>query len=147
VAPLEIDPEPLRQIKDVAPGMAVPFGELGHQLLDAGGGHGDDVLLVTLPERDFFAEGAFEHRLEVRHERGCFPSGAQGVATLARLELKLLRRAARTDAVIVVGRTGVRSVTWIPGRLPIFSGRTRHRSFSMIFTGVGGVIRAASAAI
>jgi hypothetical protein len=65
----EIDPKHLRQSEDVAAGMAVPFGELGDELLDAGVGDGDDLFRVTLPKRDFFTERAFERRPEVRHKR------------------------------------------------------------------------------
>jgi hypothetical protein len=64
----DVDAEFLRQIHDVTPGMAVTFGELSDQVLDAGRGHSDDPFLFTLPQRDLFAERAFEHRFEVWHD-------------------------------------------------------------------------------
>jgi hypothetical protein len=63
----DVDAEFLRQIHDVAPGMAVTFGELSDQVLDAGRGHGDDTLLFALSQRYLFAQRAFEHRFEVGH--------------------------------------------------------------------------------
>ena len=61
----QVDPKSLRQSEEVAPRMAVAFGELIDQLLDAGGGLGDDLLLFSLPQRHFCAECAFEQGLEV----------------------------------------------------------------------------------
>jgi hypothetical protein len=61
----QIDAKFVREIDEVAPGMAVTFGELIDELLYAGGGHGDDVFPFTLPQRYLFAERVFEHRLEV----------------------------------------------------------------------------------
>jgi hypothetical protein len=64
----QIDAEPVREIEDVTPSPAVAFGELSDELLDAGRRHGDDPLLLTLPQRDLLAERAFEHRLEIRRK-------------------------------------------------------------------------------
>ena len=53
------------QSEEVAPRVAVAFGKLIDQLLDAGGGLGDDLLLFSLPQRHFCAERTFEQSLEV----------------------------------------------------------------------------------
>ena len=61
----QVDPKSLGQSEEIAPRVAVAFGELIDQLLDAGGGLGDDLLLFSLPQRYFCAERAFEQSLEV----------------------------------------------------------------------------------
>ena len=61
----QVDPKSLRQSEEVAPRMAVTFGELIDQLLDAGGGLGDDLLLFSLLQRHFSVECAFEQSLQV----------------------------------------------------------------------------------
>ena len=61
----QVDPKSLRQSKEVAPRMAVAFGELIDQLLDAGGGLGDDLLLFSLPQRHFSTECTFKQGLQV----------------------------------------------------------------------------------
>ena len=45
----QIDAEFVSQNHEIAPGMAVTFGELSDQMLDASRGHGDDPFLFTLP--------------------------------------------------------------------------------------------------
>jgi hypothetical protein len=62
----QIDAKYASQNHEVAPGMAVTFGELIDELLDAGCGHGDDPFLFTLPQLYRFTERTFEQRLEVR---------------------------------------------------------------------------------
>ena len=61
----QVDPKSCSQSEEVAPRVAVTFGELIDQLLDAGGGLGDDLLLFSLPQRHLCAERAFEQSLEV----------------------------------------------------------------------------------
>ena len=45
--------------------MAVAFGKLIDQLLDAGGGLGNDLFLFSLPQRHLSTERIFEQSLEV----------------------------------------------------------------------------------
>jgi hypothetical protein len=61
----QVDPESFRQSKQVAPRVAVAFRKLINQLLDAGGGLGDDFLLFALPQRHLSIERTFEQSLEV----------------------------------------------------------------------------------
>ena len=62
----QIDTKSASQLDEVAPRMALTFGELTDELLDPGRRHGDDPLLFTLPQRDRFIERTFQQRLEVR---------------------------------------------------------------------------------
>jgi hypothetical protein len=61
----QVDPKSLSQCKEVAPGVAIAFGKLIDQLLDAGGGLGDDPLLISLPQRHLSTERTFEQSFEV----------------------------------------------------------------------------------
>jgi hypothetical protein len=61
----QVDPKSCSQIEEVAPRVAVTFGKLIDQLLDAGGGLGDDLLLFSLPQRYLSTERPFEQSLEV----------------------------------------------------------------------------------
>ena len=49
VAGHQVDPKSCCQSEEVAPRVAVTFGKLIDQLLYAGGGLGDDLLLFSLP--------------------------------------------------------------------------------------------------
>ena len=48
----QVDPQSFRQREEVAPRVAVAFRKLIDQLLYAGGGFGDDLLLFSLPQRN-----------------------------------------------------------------------------------------------
>ena len=61
----QVDPKSLRQSEEVAPRVAVTFGKLIDQLLDAGGGLGDDLLLFSLPQRHLSTERTFKQGLQV----------------------------------------------------------------------------------
>ena len=61
----QVDPKSCSQSEEVAPRVAVAFGKLIDQLLDAGGGLGDDLLLFSLPQRHLSTERTFEQSLEV----------------------------------------------------------------------------------
>src|SRR5262245_13849539 len=61
----QIDPKFLSKSQEVAARMAIAFCKLVHQLLYAGGGLGDDLLLLSLPQRHFSVERTFEQILEV----------------------------------------------------------------------------------
>jgi hypothetical protein len=61
----QVDPKSFGQSEEVTPRVAVTFGKLIDQLLDAGGGLGDDLLLLALPQRHLSTEGTFEQSLEV----------------------------------------------------------------------------------
>ena len=61
----QVDPKSFGQSEEVAPRVAVAFGKLIDQLLDAGGGLGDDLLPFSLPQRHLFTERTFEQSLEV----------------------------------------------------------------------------------
>ena len=61
----QVDPKCCGQSEEVASRMAVAFGKLVDQLLDAGGGLGDDLLSFSLPQCYFCVERAFEQSLEV----------------------------------------------------------------------------------
>jgi len=61
----QVDPKSFRQSEQVTPGVAVAFGKLIDQLLYAGGGLGDDLLLFSLPQCHLSTERAFEQGLEV----------------------------------------------------------------------------------
>ena len=61
----QVDPKSCSQSEEIAPCVAVTFRKLIDQLLDAGGGLGDDLFLFSLPQRYFCAERAFEQSLEV----------------------------------------------------------------------------------
>jgi len=61
----QVDPKSFSQSEEVAPRVAVAFGKLIDQLLDAGGGLGDDFLLFSLPQRHLSTERMFEQSLEV----------------------------------------------------------------------------------
>src|SRR5262249_47145497 len=62
----------------------------------------------TLLELNRLAERTFKHRLEVDHNRRGLSLGALRIATLPRLELMFLRRTARADLVLLVGRHRLR---------------------------------------
>jgi hypothetical protein len=61
----QVDPKSFSQSEEVAPRVAVAFGKLIDQLLYAGGGLGDDLLLFSLPQRHLSIERTFEQSLEV----------------------------------------------------------------------------------
>ena len=61
----QVDPKSFSQSKEVAPRVAVAFGKLIDQVLYAGGGLGDDLLLFSLPQRHLSTERTFEQSLEV----------------------------------------------------------------------------------
>jgi hypothetical protein len=61
----QVDPNSFSKRKQVAPRVAVAFGKLIGQLLDAGRGLGDDLLLFSLPQRYLCIERTFEQSLEV----------------------------------------------------------------------------------
>ena len=61
----QVDPKSFSVNKQVAPRVAVAFGKLIDQLLDAGGGLGDDLFLFSLPQRHLATERIFEQSLEV----------------------------------------------------------------------------------
>jgi hypothetical protein len=61
----QVDSKSFSQSEEVAARMAVTFGNLIDQLLDAGGGLRDDLLLFSLPQRHLCAERTFEQSLEV----------------------------------------------------------------------------------
>src|SRR5262245_55042909 len=65
----QVDTKLVRIDEDIAAGVAITLGELGHQLLDARLCHGEDALLVTLLESDFLGERLFEQPLQVRYKR------------------------------------------------------------------------------
>src|SRR5438034_2849510 len=96
----QIDAKLVSERDDVAPGMTIAFGKLGHQLLDAGGRHGNHPFLLTLLERYLLAERTLKQQLEVRCHRRRLALGALRIATLSRLELKFLRRTTRADLVL-----------------------------------------------
>ena len=66
VARHQVDLKSFSQSEDVAPRMAVTFGKLIDQLLDARAGLGDDLLPVSLPQRHLSTERTFEQSLEVK---------------------------------------------------------------------------------
>ena len=61
----QVDPKSCSESENVTPRVAVAFGELIDQLLDAGGGLGDDLLLFALPQRHLCTERTFEQSLKV----------------------------------------------------------------------------------
>jgi hypothetical protein len=61
----QVDPKSGSQREDVAPRVAVALCKLIDQLLDAGGGLGDDLLLFSLPQRHLSTERRFEQSLEI----------------------------------------------------------------------------------
>src|SRR5262245_57799655 len=98
----QLHPELVSQPEDVASGVTVTLGVLGHQLLNASRSHRHDALLLALPQRNFLVQCAAKQRLEVHGNRPGLPLGALRIATLPRLELMFLRRTARTDLVFLV---------------------------------------------
>jgi len=60
-----VDPKSCSQGEEVAPRVAITFGELIDQLLDAGGSLGDDLLLFSLPQRHLSTERTLEQILKV----------------------------------------------------------------------------------
>ena len=65
LARYQVDPKSFSQSEEVAPRVAVAFGKLIDQLLDAGGGLGNDLLPLPLPQRHLSVERTFEQSLEV----------------------------------------------------------------------------------
>jgi hypothetical protein len=65
LAGYQVDPKSCSQSEEIAARVAVAFGELIDQLLYAGGGLGDDLLLIALPQRHLSAERTFKQGLEV----------------------------------------------------------------------------------
>jgi len=61
----QVDPKSCSQSEEVAPRVAIAFGKLIDQLLDAGGGLGDDFLLFSLPQRHLSTERTLEQILKV----------------------------------------------------------------------------------
>ena len=102
-------PKSFSQSEEVAPRVAVTFGELIDELLYAGGGLGDDLLLFFLPQLNRSTERTFEQSLAVGCNRPRFSARAFRIATLARLELILLRRATRTDTVFLIRRISLQT--------------------------------------
>ena len=80
----QVDPKPFSQSDEVAPRVAVAFGKLIDQLLYAGGGLGDDLLLFSLPQRHLCTERTFKQSLEVGCNWPWFSARAFRIATLAR---------------------------------------------------------------
>src|SRR5262245_25960727 len=81
--------------------MPVAFGKLIDELLDARRRLGNDLFLFTLLELYLCAECALEQQFEIRRNGWRFALGALWVATLPGLELKLFRRTARSDLVLL----------------------------------------------
>jgi hypothetical protein len=61
----QIDPKFFSKSEEVAARVAIAFGKLIDQLLYAGSSLGDDLLLVSLPQRHLCAKRTFEQSLEV----------------------------------------------------------------------------------
>src|SRR5262245_61154093 len=81
--------------------MPVAFGELIDELLDARRRLRNDLFLFTLLELYLCAECALEQQFEIRRNGWRFALGALRVSTLARLKLKLFRRTAGSDLVLL----------------------------------------------
>ena len=92
-------PELIGEIEQIPPRIAVAARELIDQLFDASCGFGQDSFFVADGERDLLAESGLQQKFEIGGNRGRPVAGARGIATLARLELVLLGRAPRPDAV------------------------------------------------
>src|SRR5262245_52986370 len=82
-------------------GMPVTFGILIDELFDAHRCFGKDPLLVTLLQPHFFIERTLDQQFEVWRDGGHFALGPFWISTLAWLPLKLSRRAARPDLVLL----------------------------------------------
>ena len=61
----QIDAELLSIGEDVTASVTITFGELGHQLFDAGCSHREGQLFIALLERDLLAERLLEQSFEV----------------------------------------------------------------------------------
>jgi hypothetical protein len=65
VAGHEVDSKSCSQSEEVTPSVAVTFGELIDQLLDAGSGLGDHLFLFSLPQCHLSAKRTFEQIFEI----------------------------------------------------------------------------------